>query len=422
MIRIAHQGTKLFETERARLLARGSSDLETVEVNVRKTLSEVRHGGDLALLGLIARFESRKPAALYRREYDGAGALARLAPELADALRLAASRIARYHEHQLTQSFRYEDDGITLGMRVRPISRVGVYAPGGKARYPSSVLMAAVPAKVAGVPEIVLATPAPNDVLLAAAHLAGVTAVLDAGGAQAIAALAYGTESVPKVDKIVGPGNLYVTCAKRLVFGEVGIDGIAGPSEILVLCDESANPRWVASDLLSQAEHDEVAYPLCITTSAELASRVAAEVDAQLAVLPRKQIAEASVATQGVILVVDSREEMARVADEIGPEHLAIHAQNADELFDRIGAAGAAFVGPDTPEAAGDYLAGPSHVLPTGGAVRFGSPLGVYDFIARTSYIGYGPRALRGHAAAIATLARAEGLEGHARATEVRES
>jgi histidinol dehydrogenase len=422
MIRIVRQGTAQFDSEKARLLARGTTDLETVEVSVRETLTHVRTGGDHALLGLIERFESRRPTALFTREFDGAGALARLAPELADALRLSASRIARYHEHQKAQSFRYEDDGLKLGMRVRPISKVGVYAPGGKARYPSSVLMSAVPAKVAGVPEIILATPAPNDVLLAAAHLAGVTAVLDAGGAQAIAALAYGTESVPKVDKIVGPGNRYVACAKRLVFGEVGIDGIAGPSEILVLCDESANPRWVASDLLSQAEHDEVAYPLCITTSPELASRIAVEVDAQLALLPRKQIAEASVSNNGVILVVSSREAMAELADQIGPEHLAIHAERPDDLFDNIGAAGAAFIGPDTPEAAGDYLAGPSHVLPTGGAVRYGSPLGVYDFVARTSYIGYGPRALRGHAAAIATLARAEGLEGHARATEVRET
>jgi histidinol dehydrogenase len=422
MIRIVQQDTAPFDTERARLLGRGTSDLEAVEVSVRETLTHVRSGGDLALLRLIERFESRRPALLFTREFDGAGALARLAPDLADALRLSASRIARYHEHQRSQSFRYEDEGLKLGMRVRPIAKVGVYAPGGKARYPSSVLMSALPAKVAGVPEIILATPAPNDVLLAAAHLAGVTAVLDAGGAQAIAALAYGTESIPKVDKIVGPGNRYVACAKRLVFGEVGIDGIAGPSEILVLCDETANPRWVASDLLSQAEHDEVAYPLCITTSLELASRIGAEVDAQLEVLPRKEIAAASVATNGVILVVRSREEMAHLADEIGPEHLAIHAERPDDLFDRIGAVGAAFVGPDTPEAAGDYLAGPSHVLPTGGAVRYGSPLGVYDFVARTSYIGYGPRALRGHAAAIATLARAEGLEGHARATEVRES
>jgi histidinol dehydrogenase len=311
---------------------------------------------------------------------------------------------------------------VKLGMRVRPLSRVGVYAPGGKARYPSSVLMAAVPARVAGVKDIVLATPAPNDLLLAAAHLSGVTAILDAGGAQAIAALAYGTETVPKVDKIVGPGNVYVACAKRLVFGEVGIDGIAGPSEILVICDETANAEWVAADLLSQAEHDEAAYPLCITTSRELAERIAVEVEAQLASLPRKDIATASVRANGAILVARSRDSMAELADRIGPEHLAIHAREPGELFERIGAAGAAFVGPDTPEAAGDYLAGPSHVLPTGGAVRYGSPLGVYDFVARTSYIEYAPAALDEHAEAIAALARAEGLEGHARATEIRVS
>jgi histidinol dehydrogenase len=282
--------------------------------------------------------------------------------------------------------------------------------------------MSAIPARVAGVTEILLATPAPNDLLLAAAHLSGVTGLIDAGGAQAIAAMAYGTATVPKVDKIVGPGNVFVACAKRLVFGEVGIDGIAGPSEILVVCDDTAHPEWIAADLLSQAEHDEAAYPLCITTSRELATRIADEVTAQCASLPRKDIASASVRANGAILVVGSRETMAALANALAPEHLAIHARAPGELFDRIGAAGAAFVGPDTPEAAGDYLAGPSHVLPTGGAVRYGSPLGVYDFIARTSYIEYSPSALASHAAAIATLARAEGLEAHARATEIRGS
>src|SRR5262249_20812287 len=255
---------------------------------------------------------------------------------LADALRLSAARIARYHERQVTPGFRYEEEGVKLGMRTRPISKVGVYAPGGKARYPSSVLMSAIPAKVAGVSEIVLATPAPNDLLLAAAHLAGVTGVLDAGGAQAIAALAYGTQSVPKVDKIVGPGNRYVACAKRLVFGEVGIDGIAGPSEILVMCDETANARWVAADLLSQAEHDEAAYPLCITTSPDLAPRIAEELEQQLESLPRRGIAGASLSQNGAIFVVGSRAAMARLADAIAPEHLAIHAQGADELFDQV--------------------------------------------------------------------------------------
>jgi histidinol dehydrogenase len=420
MMRIVHEGTEPFERERARLLGRGAADFEAVEAPVREVLAEVRRAGDDAVRRYVERFEVRKVGVLFTRDYDGAGALARLSPDVRGGLETAASRIARYHEHQLTRGFRYEEDGVRLGMRERPLARVGVYAPGGKARYPSSVLMAAIPARVAGVGDVVLATPAPDDLLLAAAHLAGVTGVLDAGGAQAIAALAYGTSTVPKVDKIVGPGNRYVACAKRLVFGEVGIDGIAGPSEILVLCDETAQARWVAADLLSQAEHDEVAYPLCITTSSVLAQEIAAEVKAQLASLPRRAIAAASVTSQGAILVVASREKMASLADAIGPEHLALHVRDPEQLFNAVGAAGAAFVGPDTPEAAGDYLAGPSHVLPTGGAVRYGSPLGVYDFVARTSYIQYTSEALRRQAKDIAALARAEGLEAHARATEVR--
>jgi histidinol dehydrogenase len=420
MMRVVHHGTEAFERERARLLGRGAADLEAVEAPVREVLAEVRRRGDEAIRGFVERFESRKVETLFSRTYDGAGALARLSAEVRSGLRTAAARIARYHERQRTKGFRYEEDGVRLGMRERALAKVGVYAPGGKARYPSSVLMTAIPARVAGVADIVLATPAPDDLLLAAAHLAGVTGILDAGGAQAIAALAYGTNTVPKVDKIVGPGNRYVACAKRLVFGEVGIDGIAGPSEILVLCDETANVRWVAADLLSQAEHDEMAYPLCITTSPARAEEIAAEVNRQLASLPRRAIAEASVEKQGAILVVPTREAMASLADAIAAEHLALHVRDPEQLFDAVGAAGAAFVGPDTPEAAGDYLAGPSHVLPTGGAVRYGSPLGVYDFVARTSFIQYTPQALREQSHAIAALARAEGLEGHARATEMR--
>jgi histidinol dehydrogenase len=421
-IRIVTEGTADFERDRARLLRRGTTDFDAVEGPVRETLNAVRKGGDAAVLRFVEQFETRRPALLFASEYDGAGALSRLPRELRESLELAATRIARYHEKQLTPSFRYEESGVRLGMRVRPLARVGVYAPGGKARYPSSVLMAAIPARIAGVTQIVLATPAPDDLLLAAAQLSGVTGILDAGGAQAIAALAYGTESVPKVDKIVGPGNRYVACAKRLVFGEVGIDGIAGPSEILVLCDESADPRWVAADLLSQAEHDEAAYPLCIATSADLAARIVVELESQLESLPRRAIAAAALAENGVIFVVTSRRAMAELADQIAPEHLAIQTVRPDELFDAVGAAGAAFVGAATPEAAGDYVAGPSHVLPTGGAVRYGSPLGVYDFVARTSYIAYDADALGTQRKAIATLARAEGLEAHARATEFRAS
>jgi histidinol dehydrogenase len=298
-----------------------------------------------------------------------------------------------------------------------------VYAPGGKARYPSSVLMAAIPASVAGVGEVLVASPlagdASDDAIFAAAHLGGVAGIVDAGGAQAIAAMAYGTESVPRVDKIVGPGNLYVACAKRLVFGAVDIDGIAGPSEILVVADDEADPRFVAADLLSQAEHDEAAYPLLLCASELMARAVTRELDEQLATLPRAAIARAALAN-GAALVVPTRERMAAVADALAAEHLALHVAEPEAMLAGIRRAGAAFLGPMTPEAMGDYLAGPSHVLPTGGAVRFGSPLGVYDFVTRTSVIRYSAEALARHERAVCAFARLEGLEGHARAVDVR--
>jgi histidinol dehydrogenase len=298
-----------------------------------------------------------------------------------------------------------------------------VYAPGGKARYPSSVLMSAVPARVAGVKEIILATPLAgdesDDPIYAAAHLSGVAAVVDAGGAQAIAALAYGTESVPRVAKIVGPGNLYVACAKRLVFGAVDIDGIAGPSEIVVVADDEADPRLIAADLLSQAEHDEAAYPLLVCASDLMAGAVRRELELQLQTLPRSAIARAALGN-GAALVAPSRDRMAAVADALAGEHLALHVVDPEGMLARIHHAGAAFMGSLTPEAVGDYLAGPSHVLPTGGAVRFGSPLGVYDFVTRTSIIRYSAEALAKHERAVCAFARVEGLEAHARAVEAR--
>jgi histidinol dehydrogenase len=283
--------------------------------------------------------------------------------------------------------------------------------------------MSAVPARVAGVTEIILATPlagdATDDCIYAAAHLSGVTAVVDAGGAQAIAALAYGTESVTRVDKIVGPGNLYVACAKRLVFGVVDIDGIAGPSEILVVADDEADPRVIAADLLSQAEHDEAAYPLLVCASDLMASAVRSELERQLGTLPRAAIARAALAN-GAAFVVPSRDRMGAVADRLAVEHVAIHVSDPAAMLGHIRRAGAAFLGPTTPEAMGDYVAGPSHVLPTGGAVRFGSPLGVYDFVTRTSVIRYSAEALARHERAVCAFARLEGLEGHARAVEAR--
>ncbi len=405
-----------------RLERRGDSDLERVEPAVREILADVRRDGDAAVLRFVEKFEQRRPAPLLIRDYGGEAALAGLPPAVRDALTLAADRVRSYHDHQKRhlEGFAYTEGGISLESRVLPVDKAGVYAPGGKANYPSSVLMTAIPAKVAGVAEVILACPQVSVEVRAAAHLAGVTAILDAGGAQAIAALAYGTQSVPRVDKIVGPGNLYVTAAKRLVFGEVDIDGLAGPSEILVLADDAANPSWVAADLLSQAEHDEAAYALLLCRSEAFVDRVRQELTLQLADLPRRAIAEASLAAHGLALVVPDRVHLSSVASALAAEHVSVHTEAAEEVARAVKRAGAIFVGPMTPEAAGDYLAGPSHVLPTGGAVRYGSPLGVYHFLARTSLITYDRSALALQGRHIAAFARAEGLDGHARAVELR--
>ncbi len=423
-MRIVERDNPGYESLLRQIENRGDDDLARVEPAVRAIVDDVATRGDEALDALALRFDGAVPETFSYGPAECAAALERLRaanPALARVLADAAERIARFHEAQRETSFRYFDDaGVSLGWRVRPLGRVGVYAPGGKARYPSSVLMAAVPACVAGVPEVLLATPRPTDDLLAAAALAGVSRVFDMGGAQAIAAMAYGTARVPRVDKIVGPGNIYVACAKRLVFGRVAIDGIAGPSEILVVADDGASPAVVAADLLSQAEHDELAYPLLVTLSRAQAEAVAREVERQLAELPREAIARASVRDHGAAFVAGDLDEAARVTTRLAAEHLSLQVRDAEAFVHRVGAAGAIFIGDHTPEAAGDYLAGPSHVLPTGGAVRFSSPLGVYDFTVRSSLIRYTPEALRAHADAITTFARAEGLDAHARAVEAR--
>ncbi|MBX3190151.1 MAG: histidinol dehydrogenase [Labilithrix sp.] len=433
MLAISTHGTSAFADAFGSLCARGQSDLSKAEPAVREILDEVQRGGDAAVLRYVEKFEKRTPRALLlsTRDFDGAAALERLPRDARDALRHAAARVTRFHERERDAmfsggGFRYDEDGVGLGLRVLPLARVGVYAPGGKARYPSSVLMSAIPARVAGVKEILLATPlagdATDDGVLAAAHLSGVTGIVDAGGAQAIGALAYGTSSIPRVDKIVGPGNIYVACAKRLVYGAVAIDSIAGPSEILVIADASADPAHVAADLLSQAEHDEDAYPLLLCTSRDFAEAVAREVERQLADLPRASIARASIDGHGHAFVAPES-KIAELADAIAPEHLSIQvatADAADALAANVRNAGAVFLGRLTPEATGDYVAGPSHVLPTGGAVRFGSPLGVHDFVARTSLIRYSADALRRDETAICALARLEGLEAHARAVTIR--
>ena len=421
-LRSVTQGTAEYDALLARLARRGETDLDRVEPVVREILAAVRTEGAAGLRRYVERFEKSVPKQWLERDYGGEAALASLPKPVAEALVEGAARIRRYHERQAESlgGFEYTEGGVTLGSRVTPLARVGIYAPGGKARYPSSVLMCAVPAQVAGVEEIIVASPDTSAEVRAACHLAGVHALLDAGGAQAIAALAYGTESVPRVDKIVGPGNIYVAAAKRLVFGEVDIDSIAGPSEILVVADSSADPVLVAADLLSQAEHDEAAYPLLVTSDASLVARVDAELTRQLSDLPRRLIAETSVRNNGYALVVSDRAGLAAVANTLAAEHVAVHTVDARALADRILRAGAIFVGSMTPEAAGDYLAGPSHVLPTGGAARYGAPLGVYDFVSRTSIIDYQASALIEQGPKITAFARSEGLEAHARAVEFR--
>lgn len=420
MLQIHEHGEAGYEATLASLSRRGDADLERVEPAVRAILRRVQNEGDAAIRALTQEFEGRTQESIVLSEQAYREGAAQAPAEVRALLQEAADRIRRYHVHQRDPGFSYEEDGVQLGMRVRPVRSAAVYAPGGKARYPSTVLMTAVPAAVAGVKRIVLVTPRPTPEILAAAEIAGVTEVVDAGGAHGIGAAAYGTESVKRVEKIVGPGNIFVACAKRLVFGLVDIDSIAGPSEILVVADDAADPEVVAADLLSQAEHDEDAYALLITLSRQQADAVSAAVARQLAKLPRHEIAEASVRRNGHCFVVPNLAEAVRVADELAPEHLNLSVADADAALAGIGAVGAAFMGYHTPEAAGDYAAGPSHVLPTGGSARFASPLGVYDFIVRTSVIRYSQEAITRQAPLLEGLAELEGLEAHARAVAIR--
>lgn len=421
MLAIHAVGEPGYDAALSRLDARGETDLDAVEPTVRAILDEVRARGDDALRALTLRFEGRTLGPIVLDDAEWRTRARSLDGSIRDDLAAAAARIESYHRRQIDPGFAFEDgDGARLGLRVLPQPTAGVYAPGGKARYPSSVLMAAIPARVAGVARIALATPSPTPEVLAAADIAGVTEVIDLGGAQAIGALAFGTESVAPVSVIVGPGNVYVACAKKLVSGRVAIDGIAGPSEILVVADDRADAELVAADLLSQAEHDEAAYPLLACVSRFFAERVAVALDAQIATLPRRAIAEASVRDHGVALVCGSLEEALRVADRIAPEHLALEVEHPDDALRDVGAAGAVFLGDHTPEAVGDYVAGPSHVLPTGGAARHTPPLGVWHFVRRTSVIAYERRTLLAHGPLVERLARLEGLEAHARAISMR--
>jgi len=342
---------------------------------------------------------------------------------VAEALRVAAARVTRYHELQRDPGFvRTEDDGTVLGMRVTPLDRVGLYVPGGKAAYPSSVIMNCVPAVVAGVQEIIAVVPpaGATDEVLAACLLAGVSRIFQVGGAHAVAALAYGTATIPRVDKIVGPGNRWVAEAKRQVVGQVGIDMIAGPTELLVIADHDADPARVACDMIAQAEHDEDATSWCVTPSAALAAALPAALEAALATAPRAAIARAALARTGMVILVPDMAHAAEVANRRAPEHLEILAADARDISARIRHAGAIFLGDMTPEPVGDYLAGPSHVLPTSGTARYASPLGVYDFVKRTSIISYSAERLARDAAHIIALAEAERLPGHAEAVRMR--
>ncbi len=399
---------------------RGESNLEKVEGPVRKILGEVKKQGDSALLRFTRRFDGWNPSADTIQVAPGEvrKAVKELPREDLRALRLAAGRIERFHALQLQKAWSFaEEDGTILGQIVRPMERVGIYVPGGKAAYPSSVLMNAIPARVAGVRQIIMACPAPkgylNPAVLAAAHVTGVDAVFKVGGAQAIGAMAFGTKIIPRVDKIVGPGNIYVAAAKRMVFGEVAIDAIAGPSEILIIADGSADPSFLAADLISQAEHDEQASAILICLSPTFGEKVQEEIIRQLSDLPRRKIAEPSLKNFGAILVVKSLPEAVRIANDLAPEHLELAVADPFRLLPKIQNAGAIFLGHFSPEAIGDFVAGPNHVLPTGGTARFSSPLGVYDFFKRSSLICLSPEGFKKLSRPAMRLARMENLEGH---------
>jgi len=405
---------------------RRSAGLSGRADEVARTIVErVEQGGDRAIAEITAEIEQRSlsPADFELDDDARRRACERVPPSLRAALELAAERVATFHRTQLDALAKptgLAGDGVVLESRPTPLARVAVYAPGGTAAYPSSVLMAAIPARIAGVGEILLFTPRPSDVVVLAAAIAGVDRIFVLGGAQAIAAAAFGTATIPRVDKIVGPGNAYVTAAKRHVYGVCDVDGIAGPSEILVVADRTSDPEIVAADLLSQAEHDELASAVLVTDDGALVDRVDAALVEQLADLPRREIATVSLAGQGAAVVVADRDAMVAAANAYAPEHLELLVAAPEELVPALRTSGAVFVGAWTPEAAGDYTAGPSHVLPTAGAARFGSPLGVWDFIKYTSVLRLDAAALGRQAGAIVELARAEGLEAHARAVERR--
>jgi histidinol dehydrogenase len=404
---------------------RASGVSQAIEQRVRKILDDVMKHGDRAVLKYTKAFDFTGTNRLTISPREISQQADRADEKVIKALKISSKRIKAFHERQREKSWSFSQEGAFLGQIIRPIERVGVYIPGGKASYPSSVLMNVIPAQVAGVKEIALCVPAPkgemNPYVMAAIQLLGVKEVYRIGGAQAIGAMAYGTKTIRKVDKIVGPGNIYVATAKKMVFGTVDIDMIAGPSEILIIADNSANPVFAAADLLSQAEHDELASSILITDSLKLANHVLMELQAQLYELKRKKIAQKSIEAYGAIIVTKNLQEAAEIGNRIAPEHLEIMIKKPKRILPLIQNAGAIFLGEWTPEALGDYAAGPNHTLPTGGTARFSSPLGVYDFIKRSSILSFSKKGFITLAEAVKTIADAEGLEAHGNTIRLRQ-
>ncbi|MCL4113579.1 UNVERIFIED_CONTAM: hypothetical protein GTU68_001012 [Idotea baltica] len=409
-------------------LAWDSNSDKSITATVESILEEVKTKGDSAVIEYTNQFDRMTATSMAELEISSERlqqALESISPEQRSALETAADRIKNYAQHQKMESWSYtEDDGTVLGQQVTALDRVGLYVPGGKAAYPSSILMNAIPAKVAGVPELIMVVPTPdgilNELVLAAASISGADKVFTIGGAQAVAALAYGTETVPQVDKIVGPGNIFVATAKRMVFGTVGIDMIAGPSEILVVCDGKTDPDWIAMDLFSQAEHDEDAQSIFVCPDADFIEKVAESIDKLIQEMPRADIIRASMEGRGAFIQAQDMNDAIDIINYVAPEHLELSVENADEVAKQVRHAGAIFMGRYTAEALGDYCAGPNHVLPTSRTARFSSPLGVYDFQKRSSLIGCSADGASELGKVASTLAHGEGLTAHARSAEYR--
>ena len=416
---------KFGEVPADKIFARTESTVN-VETVVAEIIANVRKKGDAALYEYCEKFDKAKLTSLQVTKEEIDEAVASVEPKFLEILQKAAENIRSFHSRQVRNSFVIsENRGVVVGQKIIPVDRAGLYVPGGTAAYPSTVLMDSIPAKIAGVPEVVMVTPPNaegkvNPVILAAASIAGVDKIFKVGGAQAIAALAYGTESIPKVDKIVGPGNAFVAEAKKQVFGQVSIDMIAGPSEILIVADGASNPKHLAADLLSQAEHDKMASAVLVTDSADLAEAVQAELEVQIPLLERAEIARASIDSNGKIIVAEDLMQAIEIANEIAPEHLELCVDNPFDYLDAIRHAGSIFMGRNCPEALGDYFAGPNHTLPTSGTAKFSSPLGVDDFIKKTQFTYYTRDALAAVAEDVAYFARQEGLTAHARSAVIR--